>query len=107
MFISPFYFVSETRDAFNKMNQEPLRWGILGCGFISGDFVRAMDSCEHPNEVHAVAAANSLSRAHEFRNGHFQDEKSKERVTCYGNYGDLLAREDLGKLDFQTKDHFL
>jgi predicted dehydrogenase len=31
--------------------QKPLRWGILGCGFISGDFVRAMESCEHPNEV--------------------------------------------------------
>jgi hypothetical protein len=30
---------------------KPLRWGILGCGFISGDFVRAMDSGLYPNEV--------------------------------------------------------
>jgi hypothetical protein len=32
-----------------------LRWGILGCGLISGDFVRAMDSCVHPNQVNLLS----------------------------------------------------
>lgn len=33
------------------MSIKSLRWGILGCGLISGDFVKAMESCEHPNKV--------------------------------------------------------
>jgi dihydrodiol dehydrogenase / D-xylose 1-dehydrogenase (NADP) len=84
---------------------KPLRWGILGCGFISGDFVRAMESCQFPNEVHAVAAANSLERAREFHNGHFRDEAKKERVQCYGSYSELLSRDDIDVVYVGVANH--
>lgn len=31
--------------------KQPLRWGIIGCGRISHDFVQAMRKCENPNRV--------------------------------------------------------
>jgi len=86
-------------------SEKTLRWGIIGSGFISGDFVRAMNSCQHKNEVHGVAAASSLERAQEFRDKHFLDEKTKKFVKCHGNYAELLAREDIDVVYVGVANH--
>ncbi|KAI1696282.1 oxidoreductase family, NAD-binding rossmann fold domain-containing protein [Ditylenchus destructor] len=67
-----------------------LRWGILGCGLISHDFVRAMRMCERPNKVAAVATANSLERAQEFANKLKLDD-----VIAYGSYEELLKDQNV------------
>ncbi|KAI1695401.1 oxidoreductase family, NAD-binding rossmann fold domain-containing protein [Ditylenchus destructor] len=85
--------------------ERPLRWGILGCGLISGDFVRAMNSCRHANEVHGVAAADSLERAIIFRDKHFTDEHKKRLVKCHGSYEELLARNDIDVVYIGVANH--
>ncbi|KAI1695157.1 oxidoreductase family, NAD-binding rossmann fold domain-containing protein [Ditylenchus destructor] len=85
--------------------ERPLRWGILGCGLISGDFVRAMNSCRHANEVHGVAAAGSLERAVVFRDKHFTNEHKKGLVKCHGSYEELLARNDIDVIYIGVANH--
>lgn len=67
-----------------------LRWGILGCGLISHDFVRAMRMCEKPNKVVAVATADSQQRAQEFAKKLQLDD-----IKAYGNYDELLKDQDV------------
>lgn len=67
-----------------------LRWGILGCGLISHDFVRAMRLCAKPNKVTAVATADSLERAQKFAK-----ELELKEVKAYGNYDELLADKEV------------
>uniref|UniRef100_A0A914EDM4 Trans-1,2-dihydrobenzene-1,2-diol dehydrogenase n=2 Tax=Acrobeloides nanus TaxID=290746 RepID=A0A914EDM4_9BILA len=42
-----------------------LKWGVLGCGLISEDFVRAMRQCQHKHKV-VAAGASSTQRAQQF-----------------------------------------
>ena len=37
-----------------------LRWGILGCGLISGDFAQSLSSCKYRNEVSIYVLINKL-----------------------------------------------
>lgn len=46
----------------------PLRWGFLGCGRISSDFVSAMKSLD--NVVFQACAARSLASAQAFAKEH-------------------------------------
>uniref|UniRef100_A0A915END0 Trans-1,2-dihydrobenzene-1,2-diol dehydrogenase n=1 Tax=Ditylenchus dipsaci TaxID=166011 RepID=A0A915END0_9BILA len=66
-----------------------LHWGILGCGRISNDFVRALKNCEHPNQVHAVATSDSKQRADKFVSDTFGLEDCKQ-IKGYGSYAELL-----------------
>ena len=62
----------------------PLRWGILGCGRVSHDFVQAMKHI--PNATVVACAARDLSRAQEFAHKHAVAQ-------AYDNYDDLLAND--------------
>jgi dihydrodiol dehydrogenase / D-xylose 1-dehydrogenase (NADP) len=73
------------------MEMQYLRWGILGCGKISHDFVLAMRMCEHANVVRAVATADSLERAREFLESlRGEGERFDEATVAYGSYEELL-----------------
>ncbi|KAI6204267.1 hypothetical protein M3Y94_00653100 [Aphelenchoides besseyi] len=81
--------------SFAPSTDSPLRWGILGCGNISGDFVRALTVCKHRNEVHGLATSSSIERAREFRDKHIFEDEAKERAKCYASYAELLAKKDI------------
>ncbi|KAI6242576.1 Trans-1,2-dihydrobenzene-1,2-diol dehydrogenase-like isoform X2 [Aphelenchoides fujianensis] len=92
----------------SKTDDSPLRWGILGCGNISGDFVRAMTVCQHKNEIHGLAAASSLERAEVFRNEHFGADDSCvaiQRAKCHGSYAELLERKDIDVVYVGVANH--
>ncbi|KAI6197776.1 Trans-1,2-dihydrobenzene-1,2-diol dehydrogenase-like isoform X1 [Aphelenchoides besseyi] len=65
-----------------------LRWGIIGCGQIAGDFVRALSVSEKNHKIIA-AAARSLEKAEEFV------KHSGLPIQAYGNYESVLDDEDV------------
>jgi dihydrodiol dehydrogenase / D-xylose 1-dehydrogenase (NADP) len=67
-----------------------LRWGILGAGRISNDFVMAMEKCERQHKVVSIGAS-SLERAKEFV------VKHKLQAKVYGNYEEVMRDKDVGK----------
>uniref|UniRef100_A0A915EQ35 Trans-1,2-dihydrobenzene-1,2-diol dehydrogenase n=1 Tax=Ditylenchus dipsaci TaxID=166011 RepID=A0A915EQ35_9BILA len=66
---------------------KPLRWGIIGCGRISQDFVLALDHGSHEHQVSAVATSSSVQRAKEFIQKLHLNEQSTQ---AYGSYTQLL-----------------
>mmetsp|Transcript_20583 Transcript_20583/g.23490 ORF Transcript_20583/g.23490 Transcript_20583/m.23490 type:complete len:394 (+) Transcript_20583:54-1235(+) len=65
----------------------PLRWGIIGCGRVSHDFVTALQHISSASVV-GCATANSLEKAQTFA--------TKHRISNhYGNYDDLLLNADI------------
>lgn len=54
--VSPVNFLIEQLSSVleSSMLRHELRWGILGCGEISHDFVTAMRLCTHTNLVSAL-----------------------------------------------------
>lgn len=71
----------------------PLRWGILGAGFISHDFL--VGTSVLPKSEHLVigVAARSLEKAQELAATH-QVPKS------YGSYEELVKDPEIGKIKF-------
>uniref|UniRef100_A0A914DLA3 Trans-1,2-dihydrobenzene-1,2-diol dehydrogenase n=1 Tax=Acrobeloides nanus TaxID=290746 RepID=A0A914DLA3_9BILA len=67
-----------------------LRWGIIGCGQISFDFVQAMRKCVHPHMIVAIAASN-WEKAKNLK----QVLCLGEGVTVYGSYEELLANANV------------
>lgn len=64
----------------------PLRWGILGAGRISAQWVAALHACERAT-VTAVAA-REIDRAKEFATQY-------SIATAYGNYKELVTADDV------------
>lgn len=64
----------------------PLKWGIIGCGRVSGDFVQALKHL--PTATVVACAARSKDSAQEFAIKH---KISKS----YGSYDELLADDDV------------
>jgi predicted dehydrogenase len=73
------------------------RWGIIGCGRIAHAFARGLQSL--PGTELFAAASQSLSRAQAFG-----EENSVPRV--YGNYEEMLAREQLDAVYIATTHNF-
>lgn len=65
------------------------RWGVVGCGKISADFVTALKAVKEEHCVVAVAS-RSLTRAHEFSRVHLVGKS-------YGSYEELAKDEEVGK----------
>lgn len=61
--------------------QDPVRWGILGCGCIANDFVLALQKV--PNAVVQAVAARDANRARQFAQKHGVE-------TWYGDYRQLV-----------------
>ena len=81
----------------------PLRWGILGAGEISRQWVLASSACE--GATFAAVAARSRDRAKEFASQHGIE-------TAYGSYAEMLASPDvdivyIGTINSLHKDHSL
>ncbi|KAG7386813.1 hypothetical protein PHYPSEUDO_015210 [Phytophthora pseudosyringae] len=68
------------------MTSPPLRWGFLGCGRISSDFVSAMTSLD--NVVFQACAARSLPSAQQFAKTHGVRK-------AYDSYEALVADADV------------
>ena len=66
----------------SKNHIAPLRWGFLGCGHISSDFINAIKSLE--NIEFQACAARSLASAQAFANEH-------QIHNAYGSYEALVA----------------
>jgi predicted dehydrogenase len=71
---------------------EPLKWGIIGLGFISRDFVLALNFCQRPHKVVALAASNSVERSLKFRSEVGLDDS----VKAYADYDSLIRDPDVG-----------
>jgi len=90
-----------------------LRWGILGCGNISGDFTQAvMLHGREANVIKAVAASSSLDRAEEFLQHYQLNKYFGPDVKAYGSYSELLADPRIhvvyvGLLNHQHKEAVL
>ncbi|CAD5227266.1 unnamed protein product [Bursaphelenchus xylophilus] len=69
---------------------EALRWGILGCGNISGDFVKAFTNTKKPHTLVAIAAMGGIEKAEAF----IEENKVPEAKPC-GDYQDVLDNEDI------------
>ena len=81
----------------------PLRWGILGAGNISAQWVWALHACEGAT-VTAVAA-REIDRAKEFA-------RQYGVATAYGNYREMVAADDvdivyIGTINRLHKEHTL
>ena len=81
----------------------PLRWGILGAGNISAQWVWALHACEGAT-VSAVAARD-LDRAKEFA-------RQYGVATAYGDYREMVAADDvdivyIGTINPLHKEHTL
>ena len=81
----------------------PLRWGILGAGNISAQWVWALHACEGAT-VTAVAA-REIDRAKEFARQHGV-------ATAYGDYREMVAADDvdivyIGTINRLHKEHTL
>lgn len=79
----------------------PLRWGILGAGNISAQWVWALHACEGAT-VTAVAA-REIDRAQEFA-------RQYGVATAYGNYREMVAADDvdivyIGTINRLHKEH--
>ena len=86
---------------------EALRWGIIGLGKISEDFVTSIHGTHNPNKVAlafvsktmvqiVAVAASSFERAATFKQKHSLDEE----VSVYGCYDDLLKDKEVGMQRF-------
>lgn len=69
-----------------------LKWGILGAGRISNDFVKALLAEKEKNEVTAVAARDII-RAQEFA-------KLYGIPKAYGDYESFAKDPDIGMYNF-------
>ncbi len=81
----------------------PLRWGILGAGNISAQWVEALQGCEGAT-VTAVAA-REIDRAKDFA-------RRYSVVTAYGNYREMVTADDvdvvyIGTINPLHKEHTL
>lgn len=81
----------------------PLRWGIIGAGEISRQWVLSSRHCE--GATMAAVAARSADRARAFAAQHGVEE-------AYGGYAEMLARADvdivyIGTIDRLHKEHCL
>ena len=75
-------------------NGESLHWGILACGKISQDFMRALQFGKHPHKVVAAATSNSAERAQQFITDLGLELANGARA--YGSYDQLLADPYIG-----------
>lgn len=64
----------------------PLKWGIIGCGRVSHDFVQALKHL--PTASVVACAARSKDSAQEFSTKH-------SIAKSYGSYDELLQNEDI------------
>ena len=81
----------------------PLRWGIIGGGEISRQFVLSSRAC--PGAIISAVATRSLETAQSFANSYGVD-------SAYGNIEDMLASDDVdivyvGTPDEMHKQHSL
>ncbi|MET3106387.1 putative dehydrogenase [Oxalobacteraceae bacterium GrIS 2.11] len=72
---------------------KPIRWGILGTGWIAGDFAAALQIT--PGAVLAAVGSRSLESAQAFGRK-FQIE------TCYGSYQELADAKDVDAIYIAT-----
>ena len=82
----------------NNGSGKPLKWGIMGCGLISSDFVHAvLRKCEQPHSIQAVATSNSLERAQQFVTKLQVPNKAAavKDIKAYGSYEELLADKEI------------
>lgn len=86
--IQLFYFQGETA---KQANMGPLRWGILGAGLITHDFLIGFATL--PVDEHKVVAiaARNLERATLMA-------KTHGITKAYGNYEELVRDSEIGKL---------
>uniref|UniRef100_A0A0N5ABG9 Trans-1,2-dihydrobenzene-1,2-diol dehydrogenase n=1 Tax=Syphacia muris TaxID=451379 RepID=A0A0N5ABG9_9BILA len=82
------------------MVQQRIRWGIMGCGFISGDFVEAIKLL--PASEHEIVAVGSKdkSRAEEF--------KKKHELSCavaYGSYDEFVKDANIDIVYVGTRNN--
>ncbi|CAD5218768.1 unnamed protein product [Bursaphelenchus okinawaensis] len=66
-----------------------LRWGIIGCGLISHDFVRALRFAKENHKV-VAAAASSLEKSQ-----NFLTEMKIDDGKAYGDYAELCKDENV------------
>ena len=83
------------------MDAPPLRWGILGTGWIAGRFVDAMRRFTR-QEVYAVGS-RSLESAHAFAVDAV--DAGAERARCYGSYEELVGDPAVDVVYVATPHH--
>ena len=81
-----------------SIDAPPLRWGILGTGWIAGRFVDAMRRFTR-QEVYAVGS-RSLESAHAFA-----VNAGVERARCYGSYEELVGDPAVDVVYVATPHH--
>ena len=81
-----------------SMDAPPLRWGILGTGWIARRFVAAVRQNTRP-DVYAVGS-RSLESAHAFT-----ADAGVERARCYGSYEELVGDPALDVVYVATPHH--
>ncbi|KHN83682.1 Trans-1,2-dihydrobenzene-1,2-diol dehydrogenase [Toxocara canis] len=83
-----------------NMTGKQLRWGIVGCGLISGDMVEAIRLL--PSEQHKIAAvaSKSLERCKEFCSKHDLSE-----TIAYGSYEELISDPNIDIVYIATRNH--
>lgn len=84
-----------------RKNSKPVRWGIMGLGYMGNIFSEAIDG--NKNGLVAAVASRNIKKAKKFA-------KKFKNCKAYGNYNDMLNDEDL-KIDViyiatPTKYHF-
>lgn len=72
-----------------KKNPDPIRWGIIGLGYMAEVFSTAIDG--NPNGIVAAVASRTLDKAKRFASRH-------GKCKAYGSYEEMLADSNL-KLD--------
>ena len=82
----------------SSVDAPPLRWGILGTGWIAGRFVDAMRRFTG-QEVYAVGS-RSLESAHAFA-----VDAGAERARCYGSYEELVGDPAVDVVYVATPHH--
>lgn len=78
-----------------------LNLGIAGCGQIASDFVRAMQFCQTPNKVCAVASSSARQNAVQF----CQQNSLPNDVECYGSYAEMFADARVQCVYIANKNH--
>lgn len=82
------------------MVRQRVRWGIMGCGYISGDFVEAMKLL--PSAEHQVVAVGSKdkSRAEEFVEVH-----GIRSAVAYGSYDEFVKDPNIDIVYIGTRNN--
>uniref|UniRef100_A0AC34F5N5 Gfo/Idh/MocA-like oxidoreductase N-terminal domain-containing protein n=1 Tax=Panagrolaimus sp. ES5 TaxID=591445 RepID=A0AC34F5N5_9BILA len=80
---------------------EKLRWGIIGCGNVSGDFAKAINYTTQNNIISAVAARD-LNKAQEF----VKINDLGDNVKAYGSYTELFKDESCDIVYIGVLNHF-